>query len=166
MKTELLMQFTTDKENKQIRIERAFSAPLPSVWSAWTEEEYLDQWWAPRPWKSRTKSMDFREGGSRLYAMVGPEGDEHWALVEYLSIAELKSFTARDSFCDEQGNRDYSLPSTVWVNTFAENSGQTTVSVVMTFESLEDLEKLVEMGFKEGISAAFENLDDLFEQAG
>src|SRR5687768_8096768 len=103
MKSNVLINFTIDKENKKIKVEREFDAPVARVWAAWTEQELLDQWWAPKPWKARTKTMDFREGGYWLYAMVGPEGEEHWARADYKSISPLRSFSAADSFCDENG---------------------------------------------------------------
>ena len=71
MKSNLLMNFTVDKENNTVNVKREFNASLPQVWSAWTEPQILDLWWAPAPWKSKTKSMDFKEGGRRLYAMLG-----------------------------------------------------------------------------------------------
>ena len=64
MKTSLVMNFSVDKENNRVNVVREFSAPVGKVWAAWTQQELLDQWWAPRPWKARTKSMDFREGGT------------------------------------------------------------------------------------------------------
>ena len=51
-----------DLPNKRITVTRNFEAPLEQVWKALTEKDLLDQWWAPKPWKAKTKSMDFREG--------------------------------------------------------------------------------------------------------
>ena len=161
MKNSLLMNFTVDKENKTVRVKREFAAPLDKVWAAWTQSELLDQWWAPRPWKARTKKMDFREGGQWLYAMVGPDGTEHWALAEYKTIDPQKSFSALDAFCDENGNINDSFPRSFWTNEFNENGDTTMVSVEIQHEKLEDLEKIIEMGFKEGFTAALENLDEL-----
>ena len=79
MKNNLLMDFTVNKETSTVHVKREFNASLPDVWSAWTEPQILDLWWAPAPWKSKTKSMDFKEGGRRLYAMVGPDGEERWS---------------------------------------------------------------------------------------
>src|SRR5688572_16978462 len=103
MKNALTMNFTVDKENKMINVERDFNAPVDKVWAAWTQKEILDKWWAPKPWKAETKEMDFREGGHWLYAMVGPDGSKHWARADYKSIDAPGSFSVEDAFCDENG---------------------------------------------------------------
>ena len=161
MKTSLMMNFSVDKENKKIKVEREFAAPLSKVWAAWTEPKLLDQWWAPHPWKARTKTMDFKEGGHWLYAMVGPDNAEHWARADYKNITLLKSFSGRDAFADEKGNVNRELPSSVWKTTFIDRSDSTLVNVEITYDTLTDLEKYIEMGFKEGFTAALENLDKL-----
>ncbi|TPD67206.1 SRPBCC family protein [Flavobacterium microcysteis] len=159
----LLMNFTVDKENKKIRVEREFAATRDRVWAAWTKSELLDQWWAPKPWKARTKSMDFTEGGFWLYAMVGPDGSEHWARADYHAIKEGESFSALDAFCDENGVLNTEFPRSFWTNTFKENSKSTIVNIEISYKELEDLEKIIEMGFKEGFTAGLENLDVLLE---
>ena len=73
MTATLLFDFIVNKENNTINIEREFAAGLDLVWDAWTKPEILDQWWAPQPFRTKTKSMDFREGGSWHYAMIGPD---------------------------------------------------------------------------------------------
>lgn len=162
MKSNLLMHFSVDRENKKINVERAFAAPVDKVWAAWTEHQILDQWWAPKPWKARTKTMDFKEGGYWLYAMVGPEGEEHWARADYKTIAPLKSFSAQDAFCDSDGVINESLPGSAWFNQFSESDGSTLVSIEITFKELSDIETNLQMGFKEGFEAALQNLDELF----
>ncbi len=52
-----------DAANKKLIVVREFDAPLEEVWKAWTDSNILDKWWAPKPWKAKTKTMDFREGG-------------------------------------------------------------------------------------------------------
>ena len=80
MITNLLFDFTVDKASKTVYVTREFAANLSLVWDAFTKKEILDQWWAPKPWESRTKFMNFEVGGRRFYAMVSPEGQEHWAI--------------------------------------------------------------------------------------
>ena len=88
MKTDLLFDFTVDKTTKTVFINREFDAGLSLVWDAYTKPEILDQWWAPKPWASKTKVMNFEVGGRRFYAMVSPEGQERWSVQKYTSIPQ------------------------------------------------------------------------------
>lgn len=78
--------FSKDLPNKKLTVVRAFDAPLDLVWKAWTESEMLDQWWAPKPYRAETKTMDFREGGFLLYRMVGPDEDTSWCKENFKTI--------------------------------------------------------------------------------
>ncbi len=162
MRSNLLFDFTVNKENNTVNVKREFGAELSLVWDAWTKPEILDQWWAPKPWKAVTKSMDFREGGMWLYYMQGPEGERHWCKNDYKKIDLQKSFSGLDAFCDENGTINTDMPRTLWTNTFTSNEETTTVTIVAQYESLEDLEKIIAMGFKEGFTMAMENLDEYF----
>lgn len=163
MKKAMLFNFEVDKSNKQIRVSREFQAPKDLVWAAWTEAEILDQWWAPKPWIAKTKYMDFKKGGYWLYAMIGPENETHWSRADYLEIIPESYFSAIDGFCDEEGNPNPSLPRNTWENHFFSQEDKTLLKILLTFDSLNDLEKIVEMGFKEGFTAGLENLDAYIE---
>lgn len=164
MGTKQTVDFHVDKENKKINFERSFNGSVENVWNAWTNPELLDQWWAPKPWKAKTKEMDFRVGGHWLYAMVGPEGEEHWARADYKSINPKEFFSGDDSFCDKDGVINEDFGTTNWNVKFSGSGDSTHVSVEMRFKELKNLEQQVEMGFKEGMSMAMENLDELLEK--
>lgn len=164
MKSNLLMNFTVDKENSTVNVKREFDASLANVWSAWTEPEILDQWWAPAPWKSKTKSMDFKEGGRRLYAMIGPEGEQHWAIADFTSISPKTNFKYLDAFSDSEGNLNTEFPRSDWNVNFSEQDGSTFVDVVIKHEKLSDLEMIIQMGFNEGFTIAMEGLDKIFAE--
>jgi len=153
--------YSKDAANKKIFVVRKFDAPLEQVWKAWTENELLDQWWAPKPWKANTKSMDFREGGRWLYYMQGPDDTRHYCRVDYETIIPNKSFIGLDSFCDENGNITSDLPGMHWKIVFSASGSETKVEVELTFGTEADMEKIMEMGFKEGFAAAHGNLDEL-----
>lgn len=157
------MNFTVDKANKKINVEREFASAIENVWAAWTQAELLDQWWGPKPWQAKTKHLDFKVGGHWLYAMVGPEGQAHWSRTDYKSITFLKHFAVRSLFSDEHGKPNEPLfPNSLWSNTFAKTlDGTTLVSIEITHESLESLEKLIEMGFQGGFTMGLGNLDEL-----
>jgi len=153
------MEFIVDKETKTVLITKEFDAERDMVWDAYTKPELLDQWWAPKPFASRTKVMEFREGGRRFYAMVSPEGAERWALHKYNSITPKTNFKFFNTFADENENPE--LPGSAWDLNFSEQDKTTTVRISIFNESLERLERMVAMGFKEGTSATFDNLREL-----
>ena len=154
------------KDGKTVIATRTFDAPVSRVWNAWTNSEILDQWWAPKPWKARTERFSFVNGGEWLYAMVGPEGEEHWAIVNYESIKPNSYFTATDNFSDANGNKNAEYKDSHWNVQFTDNGNETTtVTTTLTFGSEEDKNKLVEMGFKEGFSMGHDNLDELLKNA-
>ena len=153
------MDFVVDKQTKTVSITKEFAFELSLVWDAYTKPELLDQWWAPKPLTSRTKVMDFRVGGRRFYAMVSPDGQERWALQKYTSISPKTNFKFFNAFADEDENPE--LPGSDWDLTFSEQDGTTKVSISIYNESLERLEKMVAMGFKEGTMSQMENLEDL-----
>jgi len=161
MNTIQQMVFDVDRAGKKINVSRTFAAPLETVWEAWTKPEITDQWWAPKPWRAETKRMDFREGGQWLYAMIGPEGDRSWCRADFGTINDLKSFTVTDGFCDEDGKPDGSFPSMYWNVRFVPKGEDTTVDIEISFDAEEDLDKYIEMGFREGFTAALGNLDEV-----
>ncbi len=162
MSINLEMDFSVDKKNNTITVKKAFDAALPLVWHAYTNSEILDKWWAPKPWKARTKSMDFRSGGHWLYAMVGPEGEEHWALANYIIVEDLKRFTAEDAFSDSDGNINKDMPQSNWDSHFSTLEDGTLVTFHITYPDLAQLEATIAMGFKEGLGMAAKGLDDYF----
>lgn len=161
MKKDLQFDFTVDKAIKTVFITREFAAELPLVWDAFTKPELLDQWVAPKPWSSKTKYMNFEVGGKRFYAMVSPEGLERWAIQEYTSITPKTNFKMFNTFADKEENRE--LPGSNWDHTFSEENGITKVNISIFNESLERLEKMIEMGFSEGFKMSIDNLEKLLE---
>lgn len=155
----LNFDFTVDKATKTAVITREFDAERALVWDAFTKAEILDQWVAPKPWSAKTKYMDFKVGGRRFYAMVSPEGQERWSVQEYLSISPKTNFKMYNSFADENGNTE--RPGSEWDHSFSEENGITKVTITIYNESLERLEKMIEMGFEQGFKMSIDNLDNL-----
>ena len=158
-----LFDFTLDKATKTIHITREFAADLDLVWDAFTKAEILDQWMAPKPYRLKTKEMDFREGGRWLYTMVAPgvapEDVKRYSLVEYIKIQPKSSFSTKNTFADENGNSIGNAFSLV-KNSFTAGAETTTVHVEKVFDDLATLEMFATNGFKEGTAAGFDNLDE------
>lgn len=155
----LQFDFRVDKLTKTVFIVREFDAELILVWDAFTKQEILDQWWAPKPFESKTKVMEFKVGGRRFYAMVGPEGQEMWQLQQYTSITPKTNFKFLSAFADKDEKPH--LPGSNWDLNFNEENGITKVSISIYNESLERMEKMLEMGFKEGFTVTLNELTNL-----
>lgn len=152
-------EFKVDKPTKTVWVNRQFDAELNLVWDAFTQPEILDQWWAPKPFQSKTVEMSFEVGGRRLYAMVSPEGQEHWAVQQYTSITPKTNFKYLNAFADAQGNLN--LPGSDWDLNFLDQNGKTEVRITIYNDSLERMEKMMEMGFKEGFTMTLNELETL-----
>lgn len=156
-KTEILK----DLKEKSILVSREFAAPVELVWRAFTESEILDQWWGPAPWRAETKSMDFSVGGHWLYAMVSPENEKHWGRMDYLSIEKHKNFHMNDAFCDEDGKVNPEMPVSRGSNVFTKTMGGTKVEFKMVYSTEEQLKQIIEMGFEQGITICFDQLEQM-----
>ena len=161
MKNNLLFDFIVDKTSKTVFVNREFAADLPLVWDAFTKQEILDQWWAPKPWESKTKVMDFKVGGRRFYAMVSPEGQEHWSVQQFTSITPTTNFKIVSAFADKDENIIEEMPSSDWDLNFNEQNGTTKVSIIIKHKDLADLEKMIAMGFQGGFTMTLDYLEKL-----
>lgn len=155
----LQFDFKVDKSTGTVIIEKEFDAELSLVWDAFTTKEILDQWWAPKPLESKTKVMDFKVGGRRFYAMVTPEGQEGWQLQQYTSITPKTNFKFFGVFADKDENPH--LPGSNWDFNFSEQNGITKVSIIIKNDSLERMQKMIEMGFKEALTMTLHHLEQL-----
>jgi uncharacterized protein YndB with AHSA1/START domain len=159
MNNDLLFDFNVDKASKTVFITREFNAGLSLVWDAFTKPELLDQWGAPAPMRAKTKYMDFKVGGQRFYAMISPDGQERWSIQKFTSISPKTNFKMHNAFADKDGNPE--LPGSEWDYIFGEQNGKTKVSITIYNESLARLERMIEMGFKEGYVMTMKNLEKL-----
>ena len=65
---------------------------------------------------------------------------------------------------DAEGTVNQNLPSATFKNEFRQTGETTTVTMATTYPKLEDLETVLTMGMKEGLTIALEGLDELLEK--
>ena len=161
MKNNLLFDFIPNKEMNTLTVRREFRAERQLVWDCYTKSELLDRWFSPAPMITKTRSMDFREGGHWHYAMVEPDGNEYWGFIEYKHIHPIDYYTSTDSFSNENGDIDQDLPRAEWVVTFLDKGEHTIVETVVSYRSLSDLETVIGMGVEQGMASTLVKLDEL-----
>ena len=161
MKTTLLFDFMIDKSTNMVFIYREFDAELTLVWNAFTKARILDQWWAPKPWTSKTKHMNFEVGGRRLYSMIGPDGQEHWSIQDFIAIAPLTNLKFISAVADKDENIHKEFSSSLWNLDFSESEFVTKVDITIKHKTLEQLEQHLAMGFEESFTMTLNELEQL-----
>lgn len=171
MKSNLLFDFTVDKETNTIHIKREFDAELDLVWQAWTTPDLRDQWWGPKPCTAKTKTFDLREGGHWLYCMIVPPsitGEETdmltWGKQEFEKVVPKEIIAGEDYFCDEDGVENTELPKGKFEDRFSSGNGKTLVTMISKYDSFEDIKMITDMGFKEGITMCLDQLEMVLQQ--
>jgi uncharacterized protein YndB with AHSA1/START domain len=154
-------EFVADRSNSTITVKREFAGKRQLVWDCYTKSELLDKWFAPEPLTTKTKHMDFSEGGYWHFAMIDPSGQEYWSRQDYLTIDPINHYSALDGFSDAAGTVNKELPRSNLDVTFTEASGHTLVQTIVTYGSAEDIDKVIAMGLKEGLASTLERLDKL-----
>jgi uncharacterized protein YndB with AHSA1/START domain len=89
---------------QEIVIERVLDAPREKVWEAWTDPEQVKKWWGPKDFTAPSIQSDFREGGTYLWAMRSPDGQDYWNTGTFHEIVPPERLVVTDSFADEKGN--------------------------------------------------------------
>jgi uncharacterized protein YndB with AHSA1/START domain len=75
-------------DDKTLRVERTFQAPIEAVFDAWTSEEVIRRWWqAERGWDTAEAEVDLRVGGAVRVVMRDPtKGVEYGGGGSYTEI--------------------------------------------------------------------------------
>jgi uncharacterized protein YndB with AHSA1/START domain len=84
-------------------IKREFNAPLERVWKAWTEAERLGKWWGPAGFDIVSVKLDLRPGGTFLYCLRSPDGQDMWGKFLFREIVPQERLVFIVSFSDESG---------------------------------------------------------------
>ena len=81
-----------------------FDAPVEQVWKAWSDPEYVMQWWGPEGFTSPLAKMDFREGATSLVCMSSPEYGDHYSTWQYEKIELMQRIEYIHNLSDKDGN--------------------------------------------------------------
>ena len=99
-----MTESTVDKSERMV-VTRIFDAPRELVWKAYTDPDYVMQWWGPKGFTSPFCRMDFRVGGKYLLCMRSPDGQEFWNGGEYHEIVPHEKIVSSMYFADSKGNK-------------------------------------------------------------
>lgn len=153
-----------DKENKVTTMERVFNAPLAMLWKAHVDPELIPQWWGPRETKTVVEKMDVRDGGEWRYVQKGP--DENGQDAEYAFYGMYKEVKEHESitwtFNFEPIGPGHEITETVYFKDLGD--GKTKIRTVSHYNTIEDLEGMVQSGMEDGAVQTWDRLEELAQQ--
>jgi uncharacterized protein YndB with AHSA1/START domain len=152
---------TPDRENLEMTVVAEFDAAVDRVWQVWEDPRKLEKWWGPPGWPASFTTFEFTEGGKVEYHMTGPEGEKAPGYWRFEAIEQHRRIRFLDGFASEDGSPNDQMPTMVMEMTLDEADGKTKMTTVTKFNSLEELEQLLEMGMDEGMTQAMGQIDDL-----
>ncbi|MDX8350132.1 SRPBCC domain-containing protein [Cognatiyoonia sp. IB215446] len=94
-------------EQKWVRIEREFDAPIDMVWKMWTDPEMFRKWYGPNGMSVPTAEMDVTIGGTRKVSMLMQGADparSMWFTGVYKEVNAPHRLVYTESMCDADGN--------------------------------------------------------------
>lgn len=138
-----------------------FSAPLRRLWDAYTDPRQIERFWGPPTYPATFLRHEPVANGRSVYFMTGPEGDVHYACWDWTAADAPHSFDVIDRFCDETGEPNADLPATRVEFAFEETTAGSRLTTTSRFDSLEQMQQLLDMGMLEGTREAMTQIDDV-----
>jgi len=138
----------TPAADRELVLTRLIDAPREALFRAWTEPELLKQWFAPLPWTTPHVELDVRPGGSILFVMRDPDGNEYPNRGVYLDVVPNQRLVTTDAFTEAWLPSE--KPFMTAIVTFEDEGGKTRYTARALHWTVEDREAHEKMGFHEG----------------
>jgi uncharacterized protein YndB with AHSA1/START domain len=151
----------TDYDSLTTTLIADFDNQIDRVWDLWSDPRKLERWWGPPDYPATVEKHALTPGGEVTYFLTGPEGDRSWGLWRVTSVDPPTSLQFTDAFADSDGTPLEDWPVSKISVRLLEHEGGTRMEVRMTFETREDMKRVVDMGTVEGLKQAVSHMDSL-----
>lgn len=151
------------KKTKDLSFERTYSAPIHTVWCAWTQPEMLRQWWGPEKTIVPECEIDLRVGGEIYIVMeagpgMGKYQGTRWPMAGTFTRIEVNSRLSYDARSWTEGEEEGSTIHHSNDVTLTERDGTTTVHLHITISKIGPKAKMAAFGMKWGYKAQLDKL--------
>ncbi|MCA1837291.1 MAG: SRPBCC domain-containing protein [Actinobacteria bacterium] len=150
-----------DYDSLTIALIADFDSPVDQVWELWSDPRKLERWWGPPGYPATFEKHALTPGGEVTYSMTGPEGELHRGMWRVTSVDPPTSLQFTDAFADSSGAPLEDSPVSEIGVRLLEHEGGTRMEMRMTFETREDMDRLVDLGAVEGLEQAVGQMDGL-----
>ena len=152
----------TASGDREIVMTRVFDAPRHLVFDACTKPELVQRWLlGPDGWSMPVCEIDLRVGGKYRYVWRRDrDGTEMGMGGVYREIVAPERIVATEKF-DESWYPGEAVGTLVLV----EQSGKTTLTQTMLYESRESRDAVLKSPMESGVAASYDRLAELVEKA-
>lgn len=157
----LTIDATHDIDNLTLTVVTDLSASRERVWQLWADPRQLERWWGPPEYPATFTQHELMVGTRTSYHMTGPDGEKlpgWWTIV---AVDEPNSLTLDDGFATESGEPDPNMPIAGMTVTLDEIDSGTRMTIISRFESEEGMQQMLDMGMKEGMTAAMGQIEGI-----
>jgi uncharacterized protein YndB with AHSA1/START domain len=151
----------TDYDTLAVTLIADFDSPIAQVWELWSDPRKLERWWGPPGYPATVEKHALTPGGEVTYFMTGPEGDQHRGVWRVTSVDPPRSLQFTDAFADSDGAPLADSPVSEIRVRLLEHEAGTRMEMRMTFDTREDMERILDTGAVEGLTKGVGQMDDL-----
>lgn len=145
----------TVKSDLEVEFSRVFDAPRRLVFEAHARAEHVRRWWGPRGTTMTECELDFRPGGKWRFVIRKSGGQVYAFHGEFREIVVPERFVWTFGFDGMPG------PPGLETYTFTEAGGQTTLTSVAHFDSIEARDAAIASGMETGAAETWDRLEEL-----
>ncbi|WP_040496540.1 SRPBCC family protein [Ilumatobacter nonamiensis] len=156
-----ITETTSDPEALTLTVVGEYDVPVERLWQAWSDPRQIERFWGPPEWPATFTRHDMVAGGRSDYFMTGPDGERSSGYWTFEQVDDGRSFTAVDGFATDDGVANDDMPTMTFDVRFEATADGSRFVNVTTFPDLASMEKLVEMGMVEGMTAAMGQMPDV-----
>jgi uncharacterized protein YndB with AHSA1/START domain len=148
-----------EREKRAYSMSRVFDAPRELVWKVCTDPALVPQWWGPRYLTTTVDKMEVKVGGVWRYIQKDAEGNEYAFNGVYKEVKAPERLTYTFEFEPMAGH--ISLETVTFE---ALPDGKTRIATTTSFDTLEDLEGMLQSGMEGGAVESWDRLEELLEE--
>jgi uncharacterized protein YndB with AHSA1/START domain len=163
MTTKLDKAQVSTPSDHEVKVVRAFKAPIDLVWKAHTTPELVRRWClGPPGWAMPVCEIDLRVGGKYRWRWRSEEdGKEFGFHGEYTEVSAPLKLVHTEFFDPGDVGGDMGSGSLNTL-TFTEEKGVTILTALMNFHTKEARDAAVATGMTDGMEQSYQLLDKLF----
>ena len=149
-----------NRDERAFSMSRVFDAPRELVWKVYTDPTLVSRWWGRKNSTTIVDKMEVKAGGVWRYIEQDAEGNEYAFNGVYKEVKAPERLVYTFEFEPMAGHI-----STDTI-TFTElPDGKTKLTVRTTFDTLEDLEGMLQAGMEDGAVETWDRLEELLVAA-